>query len=302
MHALTRTEYWTGRLLGQALPARLLPSHQLIFQFLRYGLVSATSLCMDLALFLALAGAGIPASLAGAAGYAAGLILHFGLSVCFVFGQTKTKSRSRLFGEFAASGIMGLLMTSFIIGLMVDRLHTSAVSAKLTAVLVTFVTVFVLRRHVVFASFKGESVKAVFSKNVQSIAMQLIRYALTSGTALVADMSAFIALLSVGLSATLAGLTSFGLGVVTHYVIGTRFVFDTQAVRRSRAQLFAEYATAGMTGAILTTCVIATATSSAVGMPPLAAKVLAIGLNFVVVFTLLRNVVFRSDFAARPID
>lgn len=302
MQALARVSGYAGRILGPELAERIFASHHLVFQFLRYGVVSVAALSLDLAIFLTLAESGAASTLAGAAGYAVGLLLHFVLSVALVFGPAREKSRRRLFGEFAASGMFGLMTTAIIIGLMVDKLHTSAFTAKTTAVLITFVAVFILRRHVVFASLEGKSIAMILGKNGKSIATQVIRYGLTSGTALAADMSAFIALLGVGLSATLAGFMSFGLGVVTHYAIGTRFVFDTQAVRRSPAQLFAEYATAGITGAILTTCVIATATSSAVGMPPLAAKVLAIGLNFVVVFTLLRNVVFRSDFAARPID
>ena len=302
MQALTWTSNWTSRFLGPQLAERLLASHGLVFQFLRYGLVSVVALGADLVVFFVLTGAGASATLAGATGYGIGLIFHFVLSVVLVFDTTRTKSRKRLFGEFAASGLIGLLMTTAIIWLLVERLHTSALSAKITAILLTFIGVFLLRRQVVFANLEGRSIGLIFGRSAQATLGQLIRYGATSGTALVADMSAYIALLGVGLGATLAGLTSFGLGVITHYVIGTRFVFDTRAVRRSRAQLFAEYATAGLTGAVVTTCVIATATSTAVGLPPLAAKILAIGFNFVVVFTLLRNVVFRSDIVARPID
>ena len=300
MQALTWTLNWTSRFLGPQLAERLLASQELVFQFLRYGFVSVVALGADVAVFFVLTGAGASATLAGAIGYAIGLVLHFCLSVVLVFDTTRTKSRQRLFGEFAASGLIGLLMTAAIIWLLVERLHTSALSAKITAVLLTFIGVFLLRRQVVFASLEGKCIDVIFGKSGQAVLGQLIRYGATSGTALVADMSAYIALLGVGLSATPAGFTSFGLGVITHFVIGTRFVFDTQAVRRSRAQLFAEYATAGIAGAIVTTCVIATATSAAVGLSPLAAKILAIGFNFFVVFTLLRNVVFRSDVAARP--
>ena len=131
-----------------------------------------------------------------------------------------------------------------------------------------------------------------------ALALQLFRYGVTSGTALVADLALFVCLLWAGLMPTLAGFLSFAVGVAVHYAIGTRFVFDTSRVTRSRTQLFAEYAAAGISGAVVTTVVIAVATSSAVGLPPLAAKILAVGLNFLVVFTMLRKVVFRSDVAA----
>lgn len=132
---------------------RILRSHDLVMQAGRYGFVSVLALACDFVVFLALAKSGAWPAIAGAAGYSFGLVLHFVLSTWIVFdAQASQKSIHRLFGEFAASGCAGLILTMGIISLMTGQLHAAPVVAKLTAVIVSFVVVFLLRRGVVFAS------------------------------------------------------------------------------------------------------------------------------------------------------
>ena len=119
----------------------------------RYGLVSVAALGCDFVVFLALTRSGFAPAHAGIAGYSVGLVLHYILSTLFVFERPATgKPPARLFGEFVLSGGAGLVLTAAIISLMTDRLHAAPVLAKATAVIVSFVVVFFLRRTVVFAA------------------------------------------------------------------------------------------------------------------------------------------------------
>ncbi len=71
-------------------------------QLSRYTLISVVALALDFSAFLGLTASGVGASIAAAAGYSAGLMLHYILSVCFVFHADRTgKSHGRLFLEFA---------------------------------------------------------------------------------------------------------------------------------------------------------------------------------------------------------
>ena len=121
-------------------------------QLALYTLVSGACLACDLALYLSLTAMAIAAALAGAIGYAAGLVLHYALSVRFVFDAAATaKASAQLFGEFALSGLVGLGITTLVIWLATDVAGASALVAKIPAAAASFMGVFALRRMVVFA-------------------------------------------------------------------------------------------------------------------------------------------------------
>ena len=55
-------------------------------------------------------------ALAGVMGYAVGTVLHYLLSVRFVFDARATdKAHARLFGEFAVTGVSGMAATAVVI-------------------------------------------------------------------------------------------------------------------------------------------------------------------------------------------
>ena len=153
MHVIAeKQEGW----LAHPLVRKALASQTLILQLARYGLVSVAALGCDFFVFLALTKAGTLPAIAGMAGYGVGLLLHYVLSTIFVFDAAAAhKTRTRLFTEFAVSGGAGLVLTAAIITVMTHRLHAPPVIAKITAVIVSFVVVFLLRRSVVFASRKA---------------------------------------------------------------------------------------------------------------------------------------------------
>jgi putative flippase GtrA len=127
-------------------------SWHLMPQLSRYVVVSGLALALDLAVFLALNRAFALPTLAGVVGYACGIVLHYHLSRRFVFTDAASKkSAHRLFGEFFASGLIGLIVTAAVIALATGILGVGPLPAKLIAIAASFLGVFVIRRSVVFA-------------------------------------------------------------------------------------------------------------------------------------------------------
>lgn len=121
-------------------------------QVMLYGLVSVAALGLDMATFLALKGGGMRAASAAVIGYCVGLLLHFVLSSRFVFAASATgKSNTRLFIEFALTGVVGIAITGLTVAVLTEGLAVQPVAAKAVAIVLSFATVFMLRRVIVFA-------------------------------------------------------------------------------------------------------------------------------------------------------
>ena len=142
--------------LAALLPSWLAPIARLMPELSYYTIVSIVALAVDLVVFNSLLLGGMRAALAGAAGYMTGLVLHYILSVRYVFEIAgSTKSSLRRFGEFILSGAAGLAITWILIHLATDIAHLPAMVGKIAAVGTSFVVVFLLRRGIVFAKRNG---------------------------------------------------------------------------------------------------------------------------------------------------
>lgn len=137
--------------LTDRLPAILRPIARLMPELSYYTIVSAIALGVDLVIFTGLARSGLRPAIAGVAGYAVGLILHYALSVRFVFETAgSAKSGLRRFAEFVVSGGVGILITWAIIAFSTEVLHLPALIGKVGAVGTSFIVVFILRKSIVF--------------------------------------------------------------------------------------------------------------------------------------------------------
>lgn len=124
-----------------------------IAQFLKYIAVSASALVVDVLTYGLLVWAALTgAALAGAIGFAAGLVANYILAVNFVFdpGQT-SKSNRQLFAEYATTGGVGIALTAAIIWATVDGLGLHPALSKCLAVGPTFIVVYLMRAGIVFA-------------------------------------------------------------------------------------------------------------------------------------------------------
>lgn len=118
----------------------------------RYLLVSIAALSVDMALFLALGHMGMPASWAAFAGYATGIFVHWALSVRFVFAATLEGGPSH--GQrvsFVMSALLGLAITVGLVSAL-TAMGLSPALAKAASVGVSFVTVYLVRKYVVFGA------------------------------------------------------------------------------------------------------------------------------------------------------
>jgi putative flippase GtrA len=116
----------------------------------RYTLVSVAALGLDFAVFQSLTVSGVKPALAAIVGYTFGMLLHYTLSVRFVFADATVKSRRRTLIEFVASGLIGLAMTAAIVWIATAWLGIPALVAKALAVGASFIAVFLLRSAIVF--------------------------------------------------------------------------------------------------------------------------------------------------------
>lgn len=120
-------------------------------QLLRYTGVNLASLVLDYAIFLSLTAAfGIPV-IASVAGYAAAFAVNYKLTRRFVFGSDGLhKTEKRLFTEFMATGLLGIVLTATVTGAGVYLLQLAPTIAKTAAVLICFVVLYLIRSRLVF--------------------------------------------------------------------------------------------------------------------------------------------------------
>jgi putative flippase GtrA len=126
-----------------------------------------------------------------------------------------------------------------------------------------------------------------------SIIPQFSRYSLTSVVALAADFAIYVALFAGSVKASIAGVAGYGMGMLVHYLLSSRFVFDTGRSQKSDGRRFVEFALSGLVGITLTGFVIAVATEGC-GLGPIAAKIIAAAISFAAVFAIRRRFVFAE--------
>ena len=119
----------------------------------RYLGASVVALGFDMASFLALLAAGLPAAPAAALSYSLGILVHWFISsrAVFVAGVAERgPARTRQKALFVASALVGLALTAGIVGLGA-AVGLDPRIAKIAAVGVSFVATWLLRARLVFA-------------------------------------------------------------------------------------------------------------------------------------------------------
>ena len=122
--------------------------------YLRYVAASVIALGADMALFLLLIGAKTPPTAASVIGYSAGILVHWLLSSRAVFTEARAKAQGGQHRQrvmFLLSALLGLALTALIVAVG-GWLNLEPRISKLLAILVSFQAVWLLRRHIVFAS------------------------------------------------------------------------------------------------------------------------------------------------------
>jgi putative flippase GtrA len=120
------------------------------------------------------------------------------------------------------------------------------------------------------------------------------RYLLTSLLSLGCDVGLFLLLLSGGMAPMGASATGYGAGIVVHWLLSTRFVFDQGmasqgAVRVRQKGLFVGTALLGLA---ITTAIVGW--GDRFGLDPRIAKLIAVAVSFQATYMARRVIIFRT--------
>jgi len=123
---------------------------------------------------------------------------------------------------------------------------------------------------------------------------RLIRYLFASVGALAVDFGSFLGFLALGMLAAPASALGYSFGILAHWVLSSRTVFnDTVAQRgRDRTRQKALFVVSALIGLMLTIGIVGGA--DAVGIDPRLAKMAAIVASFTVTWFLRAKIVFRA--------
>src|SRR5262245_46546953 len=115
----------------------------------------------------------------------------------------------------------------------------------------------------------------------------------SSALAVATDTLIYMGLVLSHIRAVLAGILAYAIGMVLHFVLSCRYVFNAAVARKSEERLFTEFVINGFVGMGLTASVIWIMTE-VLHEGAAVAKVMAVGLSFFAVFILRRSVVFTA--------
>ena len=110
--------------------------------------------------------------------------------------------------------------------------------------------------------------------------IRFVRYVLASVGALAVDVGTFLALLSIGIAAAPASAAGYSLGILAHWLMSSRAVFQDKVAEKgmARTQQKALFVISALIGLALTTAIVGT--GDWVGVDPRIAKAAAIVVSF----------------------
>jgi putative flippase GtrA len=119
-------------------------------EFLRYLLCSAAALAVDFLAYSLALRLHLAYPTAAALGFGLGLWTAYSLSVRYAFKQRALADRRVEFLVFAGIGLLGLLLTEFLLWYLIGQLRFEAHLAKLIGAGLVFLFNFVLRKSLLF--------------------------------------------------------------------------------------------------------------------------------------------------------
>jgi putative flippase GtrA len=118
--------------------------------YVRYGIVSVLALGLDTLTLLVLHYWGWAAWLSAAAAYLLGAVLHWMLSIRYVFDKPRDRADYlRKLMQYIGAGLVGVLLTMLIVESATGLLGLNILLAKIIAVLVVFNVVYLVRKFAI---------------------------------------------------------------------------------------------------------------------------------------------------------
>lgn len=129
--------------------------------------------------------------------------------------------------------------------------------------------------------------------------IRFVRYVGASVGALAVDVGSFLGLLALGLMAVPASAIGYSLGILAHWLISSRAVFQDNVAAGgiARTRQKALFVISALIGLALTTAIVGLGDWS--GIDPRLAKIAAIIVSFFATWLLRSHIVFRNDPAAQ---
>jgi putative flippase GtrA len=118
---------------------------------------------------------------------------------------------------------------------------------------------------------------------------KLLRYFLTAGTAAIVDVGGFAMLCLTQIPLAVSAVASFSLATVVNYLLTSRFVFKDAPTLRGYGLFFL-----AAVGGLIVNVSMTLVGSLYLGLAPVLAKVIGVGIAFLVNFWLNLRVVFRK--------
>lgn len=124
--------------------------------------------------------------------------------------------------------------------------------------------------------------------------VRFIRYVCASIGALAVDVGSFLALMAIGVAATPASAIGYSLGILAHWLMSSRAVFQDNVAQggTARTRQKALFVISALIGLGLTTAIVGAGDWS--GIDPRIAKAFAIVVSFVATWLIRSKIVFRA--------
>ncbi|MEP2735406.1 MAG: GtrA family protein [Erythrobacter sp.] len=124
--------------------------------------------------------------------------------------------------------------------------------------------------------------------------IRFVRYIGASVGALAVDVGSFLGLMALGMLATPASAIGYTLGILAHWLLSSRTVFQDSVADRGaqRTKQKALFVISALVGLGLTTAIVGAADMA--GGDPRIAKLLAIVVSFTATWLLRSKIVFRA--------
>ena len=121
-------------------------------EFSRYFLVSLIAMSVDFGVLVLLKEEfGVYYLVASALSYTLGSVLHYALSIRFVFHRHRLKNRTVELITFVLLGFLGLAATQIVLALAVGVFGLNYIAGKVVAAAVSFVVNYAARRTLLFS-------------------------------------------------------------------------------------------------------------------------------------------------------
>ena len=118
------------------------------------------------------------------------------------------------------------------------------------------------------------------------------RYVAASAVSLGVDLALFATAIAFGAAAVPASILGYSAGILSHWLLSSRFVFGDRIVGRGerRAEQQALFVASALAGLAVTTLVVGA--GDMLGAPPLVSKLAAVAIGFQLTYILRKKVVF----------